>query len=101
VVPSRAEGFGLPVVEGMAAGVPVVTSADPALVEVGGDATRIAATGDAAELARVLRAVVDDPGERARMSAEGRRRASLFTWAAAAVELEGLYRDLCGADRPG
>ncbi|SFD94769.1 glycosyltransferase family 4 protein [Blastococcus tunisiensis] len=101
VVPSRAEGFGLPVVEGMAAGVPVVTSADPALVEVGGAATRIAATGDAAELARVLRAVVDDPGERARMSAEGRRRASLFTWAAAAVELESLYRDLCGADRPG
>jgi glycosyltransferase involved in cell wall biosynthesis len=94
VVPSRAEGFGLPVLEGMAAGVPVVTSEDPALVEVGGSATRRAPVGDAPALARVLSEVADDARLRAEMSEEGRRRAALFTWDGVAVELENLYRAL-------
>jgi glycosyltransferase involved in cell wall biosynthesis len=94
VVPSRAEGFGLPVLEGMAAGIPVVTSEDPALAEVGGSVTRRAPVGDAPALARVLREVADDAGLRAEMSEAGRRRAGMFTWDGVAVELENLYRAL-------
>ena len=94
VVPSRAEGFGLPVLEGMAAGIPVVTSDDPALVEVGDGATRTAPVGDAPALARVLTEVVGDPGERERMVAAGRQRAAASTWDAAAAQLVDLYDSL-------
>jgi glycosyltransferase involved in cell wall biosynthesis len=94
VVPSRAEGFGLPVLEGMAAGVPVVTSDDPALAEVGGPATRRAPVGDAAALGRVLDEVLGDAGLRARMAEEGLRRAAIYTWDGAAARLEALYREL-------
>lgn len=94
VVPSRSEGFGLPVVEGMAVGVPVVTSDAAALVEVGGDAVRTAPVGDAAALAAVLRDVVDDRGLRADMVTRGRRRAAGFTWDGAAAQLERLYAEL-------
>lgn len=96
VVPSRAEGFGLPVLEGLAAGVPVVTSQDPALVEIGGDAVRTAATGDALDLAATLRDVVADPRMRDEMVRAGRRRAEEFTWDAAARRLGELYRGLLG-----
>jgi glycosyltransferase involved in cell wall biosynthesis len=99
VVPSRAEGFGLPVLEGMAAGVPVVTSDDDALAEVGGAATLRAAVGDAAGLGGLLADVAGDAALRARMVEEGRRRAALFTWDEAAARLEQLFRDLGAGER--
>ena len=94
VVPSRAEGYGLPVLEGMAAGTPVVTSDDPALVEVGADATRTAPVGDAAALARALAAVTDDAAMRAQMVSAGYLRAAATTWDSAAGELVSLYEGL-------
>ena len=94
VVPSRAEGYGLPVLEAMAAGTPVVTSDDPALVEVGGDATRQAPVGDAAALACLLAEVVGDAGMREQMVRAGRERAAVITWDSAAEQLVGLYERL-------
>lgn len=80
VAPSRAEGFGLPVAEAMAAGVPVVSSDDPALVETGGGATRTVPVGDASALATALAQVVGDAGLRERMVAAGRLRAADHDW---------------------
>ncbi len=90
-VPSRAEGFGLPVLEGMAAGVPVVHSDAPALVEVGGGATLSFTREDVAGLADRLTAVLDDPAVAADLSARGRIRAADYSWTDAATTLWQLH----------
>ncbi|MGH3438578.1 MAG: glycosyltransferase family 4 protein [Sciscionella sp.] len=84
-VPSLAEGFGLPLLEGMAAGVPVVHSDAPALVEVAGGSGLAVPRGDAAALARALRSVLAEPAASGRRVAAGRARAARFTWDAAAA----------------
>jgi glycosyltransferase involved in cell wall biosynthesis len=94
VAPSRAEGFGLPVLEAMAAGVPAVTSDAPALVEVGGDATLVVPREQPRALAVALRSLVDDPALRARLAAGGPPRAARFSWSDAARALWTVYREL-------
>lgn len=94
VVPSRAEGFGLPVLEGMAAGVPVVTSDDPALVEVGGGATVVTPIGDSPALAAALSRVVGDEELRRELVRRGSARAAQFSWTQAAMQLWNLYRQV-------
>jgi glycosyltransferase involved in cell wall biosynthesis len=94
VAPSREEGFGLPVLEAMAAGVPVVSSDAPALVEVGAGATVTVPVGDADALADALSEVLRSTDLRARLSADGRRRAGAFSWAATAERLWELYARL-------
>ena len=96
VQPSLAEGFGLPVLEAMAAGTPVVTSADPALVEVGGGATVVAADG-VDGLAAALAGVLADEQLRQDLSRRGRVRAADFSWDRAAQQLWVAYARLLAA----
>jgi glycosyltransferase involved in cell wall biosynthesis len=92
--PSRSEGFGLPVLEAMAAGVPVITSDAPALVEVGGGAAVVVPREDPERLAAALAEVIGDDRLRADLARRGRERAAEFTWKAAAERLWRLYQGL-------
>lgn len=93
VVPSRAEGFGLPLLEAMAAGTPAVTSDAPALVEVGGGAAVVSPLEPAA-LADALAEVVGDDALRARLAEAGRTRAAAYTWDGAADVLWSALRSV-------
>jgi glycosyltransferase involved in cell wall biosynthesis len=90
-VPSRAEGFGLPVLEAMAVGTPVVHTDVPALVEVAGGTGLIVPRGDVETLAYALHEVVHEPTATAERVTQGRQRAAQFTWEHAAAELWRLH----------
>ncbi|WP_454049426.1 glycosyltransferase family 4 protein [Cellulomonas sp. Marseille-Q8402] len=78
--PSLAEGFGLPVIDAMKRGTPVLVADIGALREVGGDAVRYADPTDPAAMAAGIEALLADPAERARLRQAGLARSSQFTW---------------------
>jgi glycosyltransferase involved in cell wall biosynthesis len=84
--PSRYEGFGLPLLEAAAAGVPLLTSDIPVLREVCGDAAHYAATEDPDAWALGIRKIADDPALRSELGLRARRRAEDFSWARSAAE---------------
>lgn len=88
--PSLFEGFGLPVLEAMTAGTPVLTSNVSSLSEVGGDAVRYADPHDVEAIRSGLEALLRAPEERARLAAAGRRRAARFSWERVATETLAL-----------
>lgn len=91
VHPAVHEGFGLTVLEAMAAGVPVVAAASDAVVEVAGDAALLVVPGDPAALAGAIERVVGDPGLRSDLRRRGLERAAGFTWSASARAHAAAY----------
>jgi glycosyltransferase involved in cell wall biosynthesis len=89
--PSRGEGFGLPVLEAMACGAPVLTTYRTSLPEVGGDAVAYTEP-DAESIAAALRALLDDPDRRLALGEAGHARAREFTWAASAAAHAASYK---------
>ncbi|MDH4365424.1 MAG: glycosyltransferase family 4 protein [Acidimicrobiia bacterium] len=92
--PSRYEGFGLPPLEAMAQGTPVVATTIGAVTEVCADAALLVPPGDPDALARALATVLSDDAEAARLVAAGRQRPPLFSWDRTAADLGALYRHL-------
>ena len=91
VFPSLYEGFGLPVLEAMRAGAPVITTNVSALPEIAGDAALYVEPQNAEALARAIRRVLDDERARVQLSEAGERRAQEFTWARAAEMTRAVY----------
>ncbi len=92
--PSLYEGFGLPPLEAMACGTPVICSDAASLPEVVGDAALTAGSGSPLAWAEAIRALVNDEARRREMRERGIAQAMKFSWARAAEETLAVYRSL-------
>jgi glycosyltransferase involved in cell wall biosynthesis len=98
--PSVYEGFGLPVLEAMACGTPVVSSNASSLPEMGGDAARYFDPHDVEAMAETIRVVWTDSDMRAEMRQLGLEQAARFSWKRAAEETLAIYERLLGKPSP-
>lgn len=98
VAPSLYEGFGLPVLEAMACGTPVITSNLSSLPEVAGDAAILVDPLDTGDILTALEKVVADEATRDRLVELGLERAKIFTWDRAARQLRTVYDMLLSRD---
>lgn len=94
IYPSLWEGFGLPLLEAMACGTPVIAANRSALPEVVGQAGLLVDPEDTTAIAGAMVKVLEDAGLRQQLAAAGRARAALFTWERMAGQLIDLYQTL-------
>jgi glycosyltransferase involved in cell wall biosynthesis len=98
VFPSRYEGFGLPVLEALAAGVPVVASDLPVVRELAAGAALYAPPMDVEAWVRQVERLLDDPALARRLAEAGGERAGRYTWEAAAEGYVEIFREATGAE---
>ena len=96
VYPSLYEGFGLPVLEAMACGTPVITSNRTSLPEVAGDAALLIDPTRPESLATAMTSIMHDGELRQSLRAKGLTRARAFTWDAVAEQTVAIYRAVGG-----
>ncbi|MCZ7567883.1 MAG: glycosyltransferase family 4 protein [Ardenticatenaceae bacterium] len=101
VYPSLYEGFGLPPLEALACGTPVICSDAASLPEVVGTAGLLVAPADTAALTAAIRRVLADPPLRADLAARGPRQAARFSWQRTAEETRAVYRRVLGEESAG
>ena len=99
VFPSLFEGFGLPLLEAMARGCPVVASDIPVLREVGGDAVVYVDALNPSAMASAVSRVVGDASTREALASAGRAHAAAFTWARTAAATAEVFRTLAARPR--
>lgn len=92
--PSLDEGFGMPVLEAMDAGIPVIAANTSAMPEVCGDAAELVDPHNEEQLASALKVLAADESRRDAMIVRGRRRAAQFDWADAVTKTAAVYREL-------
>jgi glycosyltransferase involved in cell wall biosynthesis len=98
VFPSLYEGFGLPPLEAMAHGTPVVTSNSSSLPEVAGNAALLVNPENVFEIQRALQRALLDPALRARMKQRGYEQAQRFSWTSSVQRILAIYREVVGRD---
>ena len=96
--PSLEEGFGMPVLEAMARGLPVIASNVSSIPEIAGDAAMLFHPDDIEGMAEAARRLLDDPRGRQEWAVRGRARARCFTWLAAAQATVEIYRSLLSGE---
>lgn len=94
VYPSLHEGFGMPVLEAMARGVPLACSNATSLPEVAGDAAELFDPTDTAAIAAAMRRLLSDPGRASELVAAGTERATAFTWERCARKTIAVYDEV-------
>lgn len=94
VYPSLYEGFGLPLLEAMACGAPVITSQIPSIRETVGSAARLVVPTDIGGLAQAIVDVLEVPAERKHLATEGQKRAAGFTWQKTAEATMQVYEEV-------
>ncbi len=94
VMPSRYEGFGLPMLEAMVSGTPAVVARATSLPEVAGEAALLADPDDVEAFTAAVARVLEDPAEAARLRAAGLRRAAEYSWDRTAADMLGIFREI-------
>ncbi|MGA3187132.1 MAG: glycosyltransferase family 1 protein [Bryobacteraceae bacterium] len=97
VYPSLYEGFGFPVAQAMAAGVPVITSNNSSLPEITGDGAVLIDPKSASEIASALTRVFESESLQADLAVKGRKRVDLFRWEKCATESLHFFRSVLGS----
>lgn len=97
VSPSLTEGFGLPVLEAMAQGTPVVTSERTATREVAGDAALLVDPLDVDAISDAIERIIEDDRLAGRLAEAGKRRASMYSWERTADLMAAVYEEVAGS----